>query len=255
MKKALSFLILLAISIQSFAWGSLGHRIVGLIAERHLTEQAKRKIEAILGNETLAEVSNFMDRLKSDVAYKHMSPWHYATIPDGKKYDEVGSPREGDVIVTLQRLIKELKTQKFTDKDEAFALKCLVHLIGDIHQPLHVGNGEDKGGNDIKLKYFQRSLSLHRLWDSGMIDGKKYSYTEYADWIDHATNKELEKWASLNVLEWANESKMYRKQCYEGIPENKKLYYRYDYENGALVNQRLLQAGIRLANVLNEIYG
>lgn len=220
-----------------------------------MTKKAKRNIEKVLGAETLAEVSNYMDFIKSDATYRHMSPWHYATIPDGKTYDEAGTPEEGDVIVIIQQLMGELSSKEFTDYDEAFALKCLVHLIGDIHQPLHVGNGEDRGGNDVKLDYFWKSSNLHRVWDSGMIDGQKYSYTEYAEWIDHPTNEQLEAWSSLNVLDWAKESKRFRDQCYNTVPENKKLSYRYDYENMELLNQRLLQAGIRLANVLNTIYG
>ena len=149
----------------------------------------------------------------------------------------------------------DLDAKEFTDVDEAFALKCLVHLIGDIHQPLHVGNGEDRGGNDIKLEYFWRGSNLHRVWDSGIIDGQNYSYTEYADLIDHATEAQLAEWSTFDVLVWANESKELRSQSYETMTEDLKLTYRYNFDNIALVNQRLLQAGIRLANVLNEIYG
>lgn len=205
--------------------------------------------------ESLAEVSNFMDFIKSDATYRHMSPWHYATIPDEKTYAEAGSPEEGDIIGTINRLTIELKRKTFTEGDEAFALKCLVHLIGDIHQPLHVGNGTDKGGNDFKLEYFWSTSNLHRVWDSEMIDGQKYSYTEYVEWINHPTKEELSSWSSLKVLDWANESKEYRNQCYETVPENKQLSYRYAYDNIDLLNKRLLQAGIRLANTLNEIYG
>lgn len=245
----------MVIAVKSFGWGATGHRIVGLIAEYHLSNKAKKNIEKVLGYETLAEVSNYMDFIKSDATYRHMSPWHYATIPDGKTYGEAGTPEEGDIIITIKRLMKELESKKFTDKDEAFALKCLVHLIGDIHQPLHVGNGEDRGGNDVKLDYFWQSSNLHRVWDSEMIEGQKYSYTEYVNWINHPTDAQLAEWSSLTVLDWANESKELRDQCYETMPDNKKLSYRYDYENIELLNQRLLQAGIRLANVLNKIYG
>ena len=122
-------------------WGQKGHRIVGLIAENHLTAKAKKNISKILQGYSLADVSNFMDEIKSDDRYRHMNPWHYCTIPDDKTYEEVGAPEEGDAIQTIQRLILELKSKKFTDEDEAFALKCLVHLIGDVHQPLHVGFG------------------------------------------------------------------------------------------------------------------
>ena len=255
MRKLLTSFFVLLLVFQSFGWGATGHRVVGLIAERHLSKKAKKEIEKILRDETLAEVSNHMDFIKSDATYRHMSPWHYATIPDGKSYSEAGTPEEGDVIVTIRRLISELKSKNFTDEDELFALKNLVHMIGDIHQPLHVGNGEDKGGNDIKLEYFWQDSNLHRVWDSQIIDGQKYSYTEYVDWIDHPTEAQLSEWSSLEVLDWANESKECRNQCYETIPDNKKLSYRYDFDNIELLNQRLLQAGIRLANVLNEIYG
>lgn len=254
MKKFSLIVFAFAIAFKSFSWGATGHRIVGLIAERHLTKKAKKNISIVLGTETLAEVSNYMDFIKSDATYRHMSPWHYATIPDGKTYAETGTPAEGDVIATINRLMQELELKTFTDEDEAFALKCLVHLIGDIHQPLHVGNGDDKGGNDVKLDYFWQNSNLHRVWDSEMIDGQQYSYTEYVEWIDHPTNDQLAAWSSLDVLDWANESKEYRNQCYLTMPEDKKLSYRYNYENTELLNQRLLQAGIRLANVLNKIY-
>jgi len=255
MKKLLIPFLAMLLAFQTFGWGATGHRVVGLIAERHLTKKAKKNIQAVLGNETIAEVSNYMDFIKSDTTFRYMSPWHYATIPDDKSYEEAGTPEEGDVIVAIQLMIDLIRTKSFAEYDEAFALKCLVHLIGDIHQPLHVGNGTDRGGNDIKIEYFWQSSNLHRAWDSGIIDGQQYSYTEYTDWIDHATDEQLEAWSSLNVIDWANESKMHRAQCYETVPENKRLTYRYNFDNIDLVNQRLLQAGIRLANVLNEIYG
>ncbi|WP_420317213.1 S1/P1 nuclease [Ekhidna sp.] len=255
MKKIILPFLSLIICLQSFGWGATGHRIVGLIAERHLSKKAKKNIEKVLDFETLAEVSNYMDFIKSDATYRHMSSWHYATVPDGKSYEEAGTPEEGDIIVTIQRLMGELETKNFTDMDEAFALKCLVHLIGDIHQPLHVGNGEDRGGNDVKLQYFWENSNLHRVWDSEMIDGQKYSYSEYVDWIDHPSDQQLLDWSSLEVLQWANESKEVRSQCYDTMPDDLKLSYRYNFDNVDLLNQRLLQAGIRLANVLNAIYG
>lgn len=255
MRKAILFFTLFFVSSELLSWGATGHRVVGLIAERHLTKKAKKNVERVLQKETLAEVSTFMDFIRSDAAYNHMSPWHYATIPDDKTYREAGTPEQGDVIQTIRRLVQELKSKNFTDEDEAFALKCLVHLIGDIHQPLHVGKGDDRGGNDLKLEHFWRDSNLHRVWDTGIIDDQKLSYTEYVEWIDHPSEDDLNTWNSLNVVDWANESKKHRAQCYSTVPENKKLSYRYTYDNIDLVNQRLLQAGIRLANVLNDIYG
>lgn len=253
-QRTLLFALLFSIVTPALPWGKTGHRVVGLIAERHLTKKARKNIERVLATETLAEVSNFMDFIRSDNQYKALDPLHYATIPDGMTYEQAGTPAEGDAIVAIQRMIEELKARTFSMEDEAFTLKCLVHLIGDIHQPLHVGNGNDKGGNDVKLEYFWQESNLHRVWDSGIIDGQDMSYTEYVDWIDHATDEQIAEWQNSSVLDWAYESQNYRDQAYE-LPANKKLSYRYDYDNLELVNQRLLQAGIRLAAVLNEIYG
>ncbi len=255
MRRILFTLLLVQISIsQSDGWGQTGHRVVGEIAERHLSRKASKAIKEILGNENLAEISNYMDFIKSDARYRHMNPWHYCTIPDDKTYAEAGVPEEGDVIQTINRLISELKSKQFTDEDEAFAIKCLVHLIGDIHQPLHVGNGEDRGGNDVRVEYFWQSSNLHRVWDSGIIDGQQYSYTEYVEWINHATESEIRDWQDDDIVTWADESKALRPQVYD-LPDDKKINYRYNYDNIEALNRRLLQAGIRLAAVLNEIYG
>ncbi len=255
MRKAILSLLLLTVFLPtSYSWGPIGHRVVGLIAEQHLSKKALKKIKVVLGKETLAEVSTFMDFIRSDSKYRHMSPWHYCTIPDGKTYEEAGTPEEGDVIVTIERLIAELESKNFTDYDEAFALKMLVHLVGDIHQPLHVGNGEDRGGNDVKLEYFFRSSNLHRVWDSGIIDQQNYSYTEYVDWINHVDATKVKTWQSASVRDWAAESMSLRSQVYD-IPENLKLSYRYNYDNIETVNLRLLQGGVRLAGVLERIYG
>lgn len=251
----LPFLFMLLLSPQqSFSWGKTGHRVVGQIAYNHMTKKARKNVQKILGNESLANSGNWMDFIRSDKNYDHLYPWHFATIPDSLDYKQAGTPQEGDVIVTLERLIAELKTKKLTDENELFALHCLVHLVGDIHQPLHVGNGKDKGGNDVKLKYMYQNSNLHRVWDSGMIDHQQLSFTEYSTTIDFTSETQLAQWQNSSVLNWANESKALRKQVYD-VPEGKFLTYKYTFDNINTLNRRLLQAGIRLAGILNDIYG
>ena len=244
----------LSISIQSLGWGQTGHRVVGYIAQKHLTKKALKNLRMVMGNETIAMASNWMDNIKSDRTYDHMGPWHYCTIPDGMTYAEAGTPDEGDIIKTIERLIHELETKQFTDEDELFALKCLIHLIGDIHQPLHVGNGNDRGGNDVKLKWFGRNSNLHRVWDSEMIDGKQLSFTELGQSLDFATKNQISQWQNDPILTWAAESMSYRDQMYD-LPENMSIGFQYSYHNWSTVEYRLLQAGIRLAGILNQIYG
>ena len=129
----------------------------------------------------------------------------------------------------------------------------LIHLIGDIHQPLHVGGGNDRGGNDVKLMWFRAESNLHRIWDSDMIDDTRLSYTELAASLDKPEQAQLAAWRNSNVRDWAHESVMLRNEVY-GFTGT-RLGYEYSYRKFHIVRQRLLQAGIRLAHVLNEIYG
>jgi len=245
-------LLLLPCSVWS--WGPIGHRVVGQIAENHLSKKVRKQVARILGPEDLAMVSTWMDFVRSDPAYNFMSPWHYVSIPDGQTYQDITPPQQGDVIATIERLIQELKTKQFTHGDEAFALKCLVHLVGDIHQPLHVGRAEDRGGNDIRLRWFREETNLHRLWDTHLIDHQQLSYTEFTKWIDHASKDQVSQWQSQGVRVWAQESMDYRSKVYE-LPEDGYISYRYNFEHIGFVKLRLLQAGIRLAGILNDIYG
>jgi hypothetical protein len=240
------------VSLNSFGWGQTGHRVVGQIAYNHLSKKVRKQINQILKGQSIAMVSNFMDEIKSEPSYDSLGPWHYCTIRDGESYAE--APKEGDIIQAINTYVAMLKAGNLSKEDEAFTLKCLIHLIGDIHQPLHVGNGTDKGGNDVKVTYFWESSNLHRVWDTGMIDGQNLSYTEYVEWIDIASDARISQWKSDDVMVWVNESISFRPQIYD-LPESKKINYRYNYDNIATVNQRLLQAGIRLAGLLEEIYG
>ncbi len=254
MKRLFILLLSLTISMQSLGWGKTGHRIIGAIAEMYLTKKARKEIQRIMGNESLSMAANWMDFIKSDPRWDHAGPWHYATIPNGLTYAQAGTPEEGDAIATIERLINELQTKQFTDEDEVVALRFLIHLIGDLHQPLHTGNGEDRGGNDVKLKWFWQNSNLHRVWDSGIIDGEQLSYSEWVNEINFATNTEITAWQHTSTEEWAYESMTYRQQIYN-LPDNKSINYRYVYDNIDVVRHRLLQAGIRLAGVLNKIYG
>ncbi|MGB0391918.1 MAG: S1/P1 nuclease [Salibacteraceae bacterium] len=242
---------LIGIPVVGFSWGATGHRVVGQVAMNHMTKKANKNVLAALGSEDVAMVSNWMDFIKSESDKRHMNAWHYCTVPDSGHYE--GAPEEGDVNKMINQFVEELKTKNFS-VDEAFALKSLIHLVGDVHQPLHVGNGTDRGGNDVKLKFFYSKSNLHRVWDSGMIDKQQLSYSEYAKWIDVTSADEVEKWQSATVMNWMEESVSYRESIYD-IPEDKNLSYKYVHDHIHEVNLRLLQAGVRLAGILNEIYG
>lgn len=253
MKYKVTFILFMFLALQASSWGLTGHRTIGQIAEIYLNKKAGKEVKKILGTETLADVANWMDFIKSEPKYDFMYTWHYVTIPDGETYESTKIEPKGDVIWAINKFIAELKSDTLTLDEQQHALKSLVHLVGDIHQPLHVGNGTDKGGNDVKIKYFWQSSNLHRIWDSGMIDGQNLSYSEWVLRINHTDKTQVDKWQSASVNEWALESMAMRPSVYD-IGDKKNLTYRYDYDHIAQVDKRLLQAGVRLAGVLNDIF-
>ncbi len=241
-------------SEEALRWGQTGHRATGHIATQLLTDEATEQVNRVLEGNSLAEVSTWMDEVRSDNSFRYMSPWHYCTIPEGKTYEEAGTPEEGDVIWAIEKMVSELKSGDLSAEQEAINLKVLVHLVGDLHQPLHVGNGTDRGGNDARVQWFGENSNLHRVWDSEMIDGKQLSFTELADFIDDPLTDELvAEWQSTSVLDWAYESQGLLDQVYE-YPENGRLSYEYSFLNFDTVELRLLQAGVRLAGLINQIY-
>jgi hypothetical protein len=253
--KFLRFTLVLAFfatSFNAFSWGATGHRAMGLVAERYLTPAVKKKLQKILKGESLAMASTWMDEIRSDSTYDYTADWHWVTIENGKTYDESPKNPKGDVIMTLERIISDLKSKKVSGKQEIEHIKMLIHLIGDIHQPLHVGCCDDQGGNRVRVKWFREDSNLHRVWDSDMIDNTKLSYSELANSLGTHTKEEIVKFQKAGVRDWAKESMTFRKQVYATGDGN--LGYKYSYKNLDTAKQRILVAGIRLAGVLNGIY-
>lgn len=253
MKKTLIFLILSCTLFTAFGWGATGHRAVGYIAEQHLSKKARLAIERILRGQSLAMSGTWMDDIKSDSLYDHTHDWHWVTIQNGETYEQSVKNAKGDLVMTLERLIAELKSKKLNPRQEAEHLKMIVHLIGDIHQPLHVGFGTDQGGNQVKVTWFGANSNLHRVWDSDMIDGSKLSYTELANAWPKADATRVKSLQQATVRDMANEAMTFRKQVY--AYGDGKLGYDYNYQNFNTVLEQIQKAGIRLAGVLNQIYG
>ncbi len=253
MKKLILGLFALLVLTEGFGWGATGHRAAGLIAERYLTNKAKKRIQQILNGESVAMVSTWMDEIQSDSTYKYTTDWHWTTIPNGGRYEDVENNLDGKVVMMIEKFTQDLKTGKLTPKQEQEYLKMLIHMVEDMHQPLHVGIPGDRGGNNIKVKWFRNDSNLHRVWDSEMINDTRLSYTELAESLGTPTKETIKKWQSTGVRDWALESMSYRPQVYD--IGNGNLGYQYSYKYFSIAKTRMLQAGIRLAGLLNEIYG
>ena len=247
-------LTLLLVPNLCFGWGQNGHRITGAIAESMLTPQARDAVQSILGNETLAEASTWPDFMRSstEAFWRKSSPLHYVTVPEGLTYHESHAPEQGDAYVALKRFSKEVKSINATQDERSRALRFIVHIVGDLHQPLHAGNGKDRGGNDIKVTYFGEPSNLHRVWDTQIIEGQNLSYTEYTQFITRElTPEKVKAWSTADPVIWITESTLIRDRIY---PDDTKLYYDYPFKHLDTLNERLLQAGIRIATYLNQLF-
>lgn len=256
----LCFLLSACASSHVYAWGLTGHRVSGAIAEHYLSPEAKLFIRDLMGPENLAQASTYPDDQRSNPDkfwQKTASPWHYVTVPKGKLYEHVGHPKEGDAITALNAFSKTLIDPKASKQDKQLALRFIVHLVGDLHQPLHAGNGTDRGGNDVKLEFFWKDSNLHRVWDSEMIDKKQLSYSEWTDWLTNAITEEQRKaWYETDPLVWIKESTEIRDGIYPEAPENGdkiKINWQYAYDHTPQIQRRLSQAGVRLAAYLNNL--
>jgi len=238
---------------ENLRWGQIGHYVTGQIAENHISEKTAAEIERVIGRETLASASVWMDDIRSDSDYDHTSTWHWVTIPDGMTYGESEKNPDGDIVWALETLIADLKEGGLSAKEEYDKLKMVIHMVGDIHQPLHVGTGDDRGGNDVRVHWMGNNSNLHRVWDSDMINSRQMSYTEMAMNLDVVDSDQVEEWQQATVRDWAHESMTYRDDVYD-LPDNNRIGFEYRFQNYHIVEKRLVQAGVRLAGVLNDIY-
>jgi hypothetical protein len=243
---------LLLAATPAAAWGPLGHRAVGYIAEERLGAKAQQAVRGLLGAESLAEASLWADQIRSESRWRISSPWHYVNIPDGQTYDRTGRSREGDVVGALERFVAVLRYDGSSREDQLAALKFIAHFVGDIHQPLHVGRASDRGGNEVRVSWFGKSSNLHRVWDSALISRLRLSPKSLVRTLESRAPEEVEAWRRDSPITWADESMALRSLVYS--MRGSGLGRDYLREAGPVVEERLLQAGVRLAALLDAIF-
>ncbi|MDN3594971.1 S1/P1 nuclease [Zunongwangia endophytica] len=260
MKRVLIVLCVVLISNLSLAndieWGKTGHRTTGEIAQVHLNRRAKKAIDKLLNGNSLAFVANHGDDIKSDPSYRKYSPWHYVNIdPEATEYDAEHASEDGDLVGGIRKCIEVLEDKNASREDKQFHLKMLVHFVGDLHQPFHVGHAADLGGNRVDVEWFGKKTNIHSVWDSKMIDSYQMSYTELAENRDELSKMQIKAIESGNLLDWVYESRDLAEELYKSVEEDNDLGYKYMYQWFPTVRQQLQKGGIRLAKILNEIYG
>ena len=248
--------LLMTCSLPGSAWGVTGHRVVGQIAENHLTPRAAQAVRDLLGFNSLAEVSTWADEVRASVPWRHTTTWHYVNFAPGEQeYETAKKNPEGDAVTAMRWCETTLRNPASGREEKIAALKFLVHFVGDIHQPMHAGRAEDRGGNltEVHWMFDKEPANLHWVWDSSIIDTENLSFTEWTRFLDHPTEGEIREWQASDYADWANESRRLSERCY-GFEKGQPLGYPYFTTHLPLVRQRLLQAGVRLAGKLNAIF-
>lgn len=260
MRKLIGSLILLAflIPVQNvFAWGQKGHRIIGEIAYHHLTKKAKKNIDKILGINGLVYWGNWADEIRSDTIYANAYDWHFQDLDEGMTDSAVVAtltyyPEKGG---RLWFAVDSLSSVLRHEPNSFDALRFFVHLIGDCFCPMHTAHFDDLGGNKVKIKWFGESANLHRIWDSDLINARGYSYTEYAEYLEHQFSNQqttIEKMSRAELV-LKNYNLCNDIYAYQAAGDTNTYHYIYRFANE--MEWRLYAAGIRLAKLLNEIYG
>jgi hypothetical protein len=247
----------------AWAWGAHGHRIATRIAEARLTPSAKVAVrELLLEGDTLLTVCNWADHDGHDVV-PGSAPWHYVNVPIEASHYSDRYCRGGNCVVAKIRQFRKVLADKRAPKAErARALLFFAHLVEDMHQPLHVGDNHDRGGNDTQVQYFNVGVNLHRLWDSTMIDEASRDEREWVRRIEPLlTPENIEAWSKGTVESWADESLAAAKKAYRDprnpsrlITSGDRLGREYAEANLPVIRLRLAQAGVRLANELNALF-
>jgi hypothetical protein len=255
----LGALILVFWDISVGAWGPVAHRAVARLAQQRLTPAARTQVGALLPGESLADVAVWADDVR-DTTHPHTAHWHFTNIPitsSGyrRERDCRPSPKGDCVVAAIERLQVELRTStNQTARREA--LKFLVHFVGDIHQPLHTGQNNDRGGNDREIAMIGGSQNLHSAWDSGII---RASGRDEDDLVEAAS-----RWLSTQnetliagtaALDWANEGfRLARDVAYPAVRGDNRITSSERTEAARIIEKRVARGGVRLAAVLNRAF-
>ena len=255
--KRLFFTAVMALMIvpNAFGWGQKGHDVVAYVAEQNISCRVARKVAKVLEGHSLVYYANWMDNASHTPEYAHTSTWHYANVDEGYTYQTMPKNEKGDVVQAVMQLTEQLKKGGMTPQEESVALRMLIHLVGDLHCPMHAGHKSDLGGNLVEVLYFGKPQKLHSIWDSALVESAhNWGYTEWQREIDRQSRKEDKKLQQGSVEEWFSETVELSKGVYKDMPEGAKISYDEVAKYAPLIEQQLLKGGLRLARLLEEIY-
>ena len=255
MKKLIILLAMLSIVLPSFGWGQKGHDVTAYVAECNLKNGVRNKLFKKLGNHSLVYYANWLDNASHTSEYAYTSTWHYANVDEGKTYETMDKPASGDVITAIDNLTSKLKAGNLSPEEEKTSLMMLIHLVGDMHCPMHAGRRTDRGGNNVPVKFFNSPRKLHGIWDSDLVESShKWGFIDWEHQINRATKEQKKEIVAGTTLDWFNETHAIAEQVYKDTPADTVVSYDYIAKYSPVIEQQLMKGGVRLAAILNEIY-
>lgn len=248
------------------AWGQAGHAIIAEIASHELTPTAKAKVEAILNGVEMPTVASWADSVRPQEAYRWTAPLHYVNMADDATgYDPARDcPAEGCVVSGIHDFAAILADPNADEKSRREALMFLIHFVGDLHQPLHAGRAQDKGGNAVRTVFMGEKKNLHSVWDSGIIDAGeggrpwpeiaaelrgRIDDADRAAWLEACDGADLTGTAGR----WAFESRRLAARYAYPVADGSAIGEAYVGQTLPVVELRLEQAGVRLGALLNGL--
>ena len=255
MKRLILTSLCLLFARGAFAWGQKGHDVTAYIAECRLTPEAAEKVRKALDGYSPVYIANWLDFASYWPEYAYSKTWHYLNIDEGETLESMSRNPGGDVLTAVTRLTEKLKSGRLTPEEETLSLKMLIHLVGDMHCPMHLGRLSDLGGNKRPVRFFGRDTNLHSVWDTNIPEAvHKWSYSEWQQQIDRLTDEEAAQIAAGEPADWVKETHEICKEIYASSPEGTKIEYDYIFKYTPVVERQFLRGGHRLARLLNEIY-
>lgn len=240
------------------AWGPEAHRAATAIAADRLCPAATAGIERLLGDTTLAEAALWPDRIRGEARWAHTRDWHYLNIGDDAPFSTLleGAPGHGQLLRAIRANLALLNDESIPGAARGEALGFVLHLVADLHQPLHVGRSEDRGGNTIDVSFDGQVTNLHRLWDGVLLRSGGLRQDDYRRSLEPLVLLGADNWERGTLEDWAEESRRLRPWVYDFDARRRVplISKRYAETGRQLTALRLAQAGVRTAWLLNGLW-
>ncbi|MBO5780445.1 MAG: S1/P1 nuclease [Muribaculaceae bacterium] len=243
------------LAIPSYGWSKKGHQITAYIAQRHMTSTTYNEINKLLDGDNIVYWASWLDQARNQQQYAHTKTWHYLNVDADETYETRYHNPNGDVVTAVEYAYDVLTDNTSSKSDRQFALKVVIHVIADAHQPMHVGHGTDSGGNGIKLTYEGSSTNLHSLWDYDVVENThSWSYYDWQQNIDVLSKAENDRLAEGDIEDWVRQNIRIAADIYKAFPRNSDVTGGKLDQWGDTVETLMLSGGLRLAKWLNIVF-